>query len=354
MSDKIISFAQKFLRFAGSFEFNKLRGEKGRNSELWFGAEIAHKNDEKQFAAMDKENIVNILKAAEWISILEGEDINKRNAKKYYLQHPKTQETIHFILRTYDKYFPQIKSERVFQNLENTEVLNFESPIFLLIHDLIHQTLEKEFITNLENQNNNEATLLDELYEDLASSLSNFEPHQPNQGLFSYLNLKFNKELLFPINEETLQKTIEKTFHIAKSELRGKIDQLAKRKTHELNKLDIPRKMKQLVDGILSRLKLKMLENIPVALKHKETNEIGKQYRNLFWAFDLDDELTAWYEKIRESQIIEPADSSALRAWMLECLKKMKELQLYFAELPQELEQEYYRLADEDELEEFD
>jgi GNAT superfamily N-acetyltransferase len=133
--------------------------------------------------------------------------------------------------------------------------------------------------------------------------------------------------------------------------LRGKIDSLVKSKN--VNSLKVPAKIKQLVDGFLSYLKKHMLENIDAALYHVKSNEIGlnKEYKSLFWSFELEDELQLYYKKIRESQIIKPADSSALRSWMLECLKKMKELHVYFQELPTKLEQEYYDRLDEDKLE---
>lgn len=350
MSFKILPFANQFVRFAASFEFNKLRNEKGRNSELWFADEAAKRNDDKYFAIMDNENIENIKNAYEIL----GLGLNESEIRKFYLEDNKTQETINFILNSYNKYFPQIKSEKVYQNLENTEALIIsDTPIFLIIHDLIHQTLEKNFVENLEKQNISGNTLLDELFEDLASSLSGFEPNNPAQGLFGYLNYKFMRYVTY-LDADSLKNSIEKTFHIAKSELRGKIDKLSKEMF--VSNLKIPNKIKQLVDGFLSHLKNYMLENIGTAQYHVRSNGIGfgKEYENIFWAFELESEVKDYYDKIRESQIIEQTDSSALRNWMLECLRKMKELQQYFKELPERMQKEFHDKFGEDEDEDED
>jgi len=66
-----------------------------------------------------------------------------------------------------------------------------------------------------------------------------------------------------------------------------------------------------------------MLSSVDHVVSSK--NDIGyRRYYNSIWeAFELQDVFDEYNEKIIKSSIIEQADSSALRSWMIECLSKI-------------------------------
>lgn len=333
-------YITKFLKLAAAHEFLQLRSLKNPKLQLWFTENLAKRNnDSKNFAILDNK-IIKVLKDLNEQYYFTEDDITN-----FYLDHPKTQDLIYFICNSYNKFFPKLNSYSVLDNLKNDGTLDPESgvasnPIFILIHDLIHQVIEADFIEQLQNQKNEETdeniTLLDQLNEDLASTLSNFQPDNPNQGLQYYLkqlffkNLKSNK-----ITETELEHAIEKTFYQAKAELRNKIDKLSLNKNYKNKIKNVPPKLKQLIDGLLSKIKHQMIQKID------EIKDNSYSYEILWKEFELEDIFEQYNLSILESNVIEQSDSSALKAWMLTCLPKMKELLNYFeTEFPKQF-QEY-------------
>lgn len=363
--NKLFEKINYFYKLAGAPEFLKLREPSDRkrlSGELWFGDRMAQvNNDMRNFAILDN-RIVNALKKIEEdYGIIGTYDVSEINA--YYLKHPKTQELIRYICNSYNNKFPGRNAYEVAGKLENDGQLDPDSgivqnPIFILIHDLIHQIIEPDFVQQLQDQESGEViTLMDEISEDIASSLSGFQPtySTAGQGLVSYLKRLFNKYVketgkTFSVNLSLsdLIEVINKTIHEAKAELRGKLAKFEGGQSPEYREKvkKIPPEMRQLVDGILSKIKKQMLD--------KAKNDIfdsNGQYQLLntnsriiavngpIWrAFDLDEIFREYNEKILESRIISQSDSSALRGWMISCLAKMKELLNYFEyELLQEI-----------------
>lgn len=341
-------FVTKFIKFAAAYEFLQLRNLKNPKLQLWFTENIAKlNNDSKNFAILDNK-IIKVLKDLNQDYYFTEDDITN-----FYLDHPKTQNLIYFICNSYNKFFPKLNSYSVLDNLKNEGTLDPESgtvnnPIFILIHDLIHQVIESDFIEQLQNQqdpdsNYDNITLLDQLNEDLASTLSNFQPENPNQGLQYYLKNLFFKNLrdISNVNEVDLYQAIEKTFYQAKAELRNKIDKLSLNESYKNKIKDVPPKLKQLVDGLLSKIKYQMIQKID-EIKGKSFGFYGR----LWEEFELEDIFEQYNLSILESNIIEQSDSSALKAWMLTCLPKMKELLNYFEiEFPKQF-QEYSEESD--------
>jgi hypothetical protein len=201
--------------------------------------------------------------------------------------------------------------------------------------------------------------LADEIYEDLVSSLSNFQPSGYNQYnskmqsfLVQYIETIFNQHFDKNHNYESLKFAIDKTFHILKAELRNKINSIVDEiSENHLNKFKSTQiasnKIKQLVDGVLSKFKFEMTQQIPDVISYHNSGQIGsnKEYKNTFDAFQLENIQNEYQEKILEADIIEQADSSALRAWMIEVLKEIKKLNNYFK---YELENELFNEDHED------
>jgi hypothetical protein len=147
--------------------------------------------------------------------------------------------------------------------------------------------------------------------------------------MFKYVKKNFKGN---NYSREELVQAIEKTFHIAKAELRNKIDKIKTDlgESYVSKSKKVPAKVKQLVDGILSKLKHQMLSNVDNVIASKDDIGYRRYYGSVWEAFELQDVFDEYNEKITESSIIEQADSSALRSWMIECLSKMKELLNYF------------------------
>lgn len=357
-----------FYRLAAAPEFLKLRTPTDRKmlgGDLWFGANMAQVNsDMNNFAILDN-RIVNALKKIESeYGIIGSSDVTEINA--YYLRHPKTQNLIDFICNTYNDKFPGRDAYAVKQNLENDGQLDPDSgvvlnPIFILIHDLIHQIIEPDFVQQLQEQRSGEViTLMDEISEDVASSLSGFQPSSRNagQGLVLYLKRLFNKYVretgkTFSVNFDLsdLLEVINKTIHEAKAELRGKLAKFEESQSGEYREKikAIPAEMKQLVDGILSKVKNQMIDRAKNYIFDKDEKYQLSRQEPVWLAFDLDPIFKEYNQKILESRIIPQADSSALRNWMIGCLAKMKELLNYFEnELEQELLGESEEYSEED------
>lgn len=361
--EKINAYYNLANKLAASPEFLKLRDEKA--GKLWFSDDIAKANGDKHFAVLDQANIKAIQQIANegYLPVEDREEL-----VSWYLNHERTQELISFICERYNKYFPQLNAYTVLDHLKNSGDLDAGSgatspnPIFILVHDLLHQVLQSDFSESLQNQSDMEneglnPSLLDELNEDIASSLSNFQPNLKNvgQGIWKYLRHTFiikwdakqsQKADSVEDFQQKLKQTIEETFHYAKAELRGKVDKLVDR--HTINSLKIPAQVKQLVDGTLSRAKHQMLQQAEDI--SDEAFELKINYASkLFDMFDLGYLAEQHYDKIMESRTINQTDSSALRGWMLECLGAMKRLNNYFTnELEQELLGEYEELEEDE------
>lgn len=329
-----------FFKLAASPETFKLTNNFGKKmySDLWFGESMAELNNEtKNFAVLDNKIKAAIRNLERNYGIIGSEDVE--DVTKFYLSHDKTQELIRFICDSYDQKMT-VSSQNVLQHLLDDGSLDPDSgiatnPIFILMHDLIHQAIEHDFVEQLENQQDGEViTLLDQLNEDLASSLSNFQPkaNASNQGLVAYIRYHFLRNLKNDFSEQDLVNAIEKTFYLAKAELRSKIDKIKLNMSEEyVSKMKkVSPKLKQLVDGILSKLKYAMLQGVKSVANSKQAIGYGKYYKNAFDAFELQEIFDEYNEKITTSLVMDQVDSSALRAWMISCLSKMKELLNYF------------------------
>lgn len=336
------------------------RSQKYLGGDLFFGKEMAQLNtDAENFAVFDRKNIHAIQDAYE--NNTGANFSNKQEVAKIYLEHPKTQELINFIIVSYNKYFPKLSGERVYEHLKNEgldyETTGFvsETPIFILIHDLIHQVIESGFVTTLENQDEIGITLMDEINEDMASTFSGFSPEKPFLPRYlerTFLSFLRKNEGLPGTREnhfvDELKQIIEKTFHQAKAELRGKINTIAENLSKEYvdkARLNLASgKIKQFFDGVLSKYKHEMMISIPYALEAIEGGDIGynKTYSSLFQAFELGSLNERYQEDLQKSDLIPQIEASSLRAWVLECLRKMKEINNYFQnQLEGELISEY-------------
>lgn len=354
-----------FAKLAASPELMQLREPLGGKlySNLWFGNRMAETpSDMKNFAIFDNKIRQAIRSLESNYGVVGGS--SDKDINKFYLSHPKTQELIQFICDSYNRKFSGINANDVLNHLESNDSLD-SNPIFILIHDLIHQVIEYDFVKQLETQEDDEGdgviTLMDQLNEDLSSSLSGFQPSAKKnvgQGLAAYIKNIFSKNIssnFYKLEHEPAQKELEtaidNTFHIAKAELRGKLEKIKSNlpESYVSKTKPIPPKVKQLVDGILSKLKQAMKENIDQVINSRDDIGYRGYYQDIWEAFELQDIFDEYNQKIIESSVIEQADSSALRSWMIECLGKMKELLNYFeTEFEEELQSEYDDEEDED------
>jgi len=164
--------------------------------------------------------------------------------------------------------------------------------------------------------------LLDRIYEDIASSLSNFQPKKSNQGLFEYLKdvfiIEFNKEKQsdddFPLYvkdkvylKEMTRRAIENTFKVAKRDLRSK---------------NVSSKIKQFADGFFSKLKHHMLNNI--SLDNLSDYDIAK---SIFKKIDPQSHFEPeYYKRLDEHQVVDDEIDLALREWLMKCNNKANEI----------------------------
>jgi hypothetical protein len=358
MSQKLLREAILFLKavqkYAAAPEFVNLQNDP--RAKLWFGDQMAEANNDKYFAILDRDNL-NAIKALSDEGLFY---VSKEELPVWYLQNEKTQETMRFIVDRYNRYFPQLDGNTVLSYLRDYGDLDPDSgassnnPIFILVHDLIHQALQSQFVQRLHENREREdqgllVPLVDELYEDIASSLSNFQPGIKNigQGVFSYLANTFNKKWVTQVpTDDTLRSTIEATFHQVKAELRGKIDGLSNK--HEISNTKVPNQIKQLVDGILSKAKYQMLQQVPDVVTQAVARNITIA-QSIFKLFDLREIQQQYYERLMASSIVDQTNSSALRAWMLECLQAMKNLNKYFR---YDFEEEFHESVAEEEEDE--
>lgn len=337
MSDNLLRQAKLFLKtvqkYAAAPEFVDLQNDP--RAKLWFGDQISEANNDRFFAILDKDNLAAIKNLSNE-GYYVGEEI-----PAWYLNHEKTQHTIKLIVESYNRYFPQLDGHVVWENLRDDGTLDPDSeaasntPIFILVHDLIHQALQTEFVQRLHENSQLEdqgllVPLIDELYEDIASSLSSFQPGLKNigQGVFYYLGNVFRQKWgNQQPSKEAIRQALEATFHQVKAELRGKIDGLANKR--EISTTKIPNQIKQLVDGILSKAKYSMLQQLDSVAQRAVDGNIAFA-NSIFKLFDLNQIQEQYYERIMESKIVEQTNSSALRGWMLQCLQYMKALNKYF------------------------
>jgi len=366
-----------FYKLAAAPEFLKLRSPSDRErlgGKLWFGPNIAQlNNDINNFAVFDNQIVQAIKNLENEFGLVGSSDLNEINS--YYLSHPKTQELIDFICNSYNNSFPGKNAYAVKENLENDGSLDPSSgavynPIFILIHDLIHQIIESDFVEQLKSQQEGEViTLMDDISEDIASTLSGFQPKMQTagQGLVSYLNKVFNENVketnkkLSDLTLEEMEDVINKTFHRAKAELRGKSLKFEEQYSEEYKqKMKTPTaQMKQLVDGILSKLKFRALETCRDRLYDESGTLIDSDifktsYRlgpkSIWQILGTQDIFDEYNSKLLESSILPQSDSSALRDWMIKCLSEMKKVLNYFKyELEEEITSENSDEFEEDE-----
>lgn len=96
-------------------------------------------------------------------NIKDNYGLSDKEAAQFYWNDPKTTDLIKFIINRYQKYFPTLNAYSAYQLLKNqTDEIAVGNPIFMLMHDLIHQVIEPKFIENLETQDDIKS-LLDEL-----------------------------------------------------------------------------------------------------------------------------------------------------------------------------------------------
>jgi len=362
----LVKAVDLFAKLAASPEFFQLRNPLGKklHADLWIGNRMAVLNsDMNGFAIFDNKIKKSIKSLDDNYGVAGG--FGEVAINIFYLSNPRTQELIKSICDSYDRNFPGIKSADVLNHLEKDGSLDpksgaaVDNPIFILIHDLIHQIIEHDFIKQLEDQQDDEGdeviTLMDQLNEDLASTLSGFQPSAKNtsQGLVAYIKFLFNRDFRenSEFTKENLESVINRTFHIAKAELRGKLEKLKSNLTESYvgKTKTVPPKVKQLVDGTLSKLKKEMTDKVDNIIRLKSDIGYRKTYNSVWEAFELQDVLDEYNQKIIDSSIIEQSDSSALRRWMVECLSKMNGLLNYFENvLPEEIESEYNSHDDED------
>lgn len=313
--DKVYKYYEKY---AGSQEFLKLRDDP--KAKLWISRQMAEQYNAKEFAIFDKK-----------IQSLEQEyGFEPRS----YLNDSETKKLIKFILDKYDFYFKykNISGYNVYSRLID-ELEYTDNPIFLLMHDLIHQVLSVNFIEELENEKELDDQglypgLSNELNEDIASYLSNIVFNKPNQGLFRYIKTHIanylkelnNRNIIHDLSDArtNLSDAINFAFHRAKAELRGKTN-----KFEDMEKSKISSSKKQLIDGFLSKIKVELLSQV----ENFSLNEIKNINLDKFW---LDDLLEEYYDKINKSEVVGQTDGAALTAWMRECLAKMHNLVKYF------------------------
>jgi hypothetical protein len=361
---KNASLRRFLVKISGSPELLALKnnpiGDK-LNQNLWFDIPNMRRTFEELLESPDNFFDSKVKKViAENKGFTEPVIIND-----YYFNHAKITDLSRFICSSFDRHFPHLKSSTVLNNLNNVKNSNYYLfPINFIIHDLIHQVIEPDFIDQLQKQKPEEGvkviSLSDQLNEELAGTLSNVQSNFLKTHIKKVFNEKYKEkvcannslnyseeELKNPLLKEekfqqqlnALKDVIELTFHIVKAELRGKLNKVAP----ELDPLYLKKvkkispEFKQLVDGTLSKLKHAMLNQAENVLRaqirpNKKFTDI-KITLNIFSSSE-DGEINNIFEQyldnIVESSIIEQSNSSALRSWMIECLSKMNETLNYF------------------------
>lgn len=298
----VIKRIHKFYKLANDSNnaasaVEKLKTDKFFDSSLWFTKDPAISNAAKNFNLIDKKLKQKV----------------KDNGFDYS-ESPEYSELKEYILSSFDNYFKRFK----LRSYEVEELLSDQEneDLFILMHDLIHQVFQRDFTQAIQSQSVDldddpgyYIPLMDRLYEDAASSLSNFQPKKSTQGLFEYL------ERLFQINapdyepsEENLKELINYVFNIAKQELRKNGDN----------------KFKQFADGFLSKLKGQMLnkDNLLEALSLAEDDfgDIWKHY-NLQELYEPE-----YYERLNDHDLLDEEKAVVLRNWLMSCLNKAKEV----------------------------
>ena len=312
-----------------------------RTPNIWFGDAVAESTINKNFAIFDRK----LLKL-----VLENGIIDSRKHvyeyNEFLLNNDNVRNFLANISNEYSKLFPGLNPEQVINNVknQNSEYGGIENILFMIIHDLIHNVLDSKFVESLSNREDDTTSLLDELNEDLASSVSNFEPNPSGQGIFKYikqlfcdfyLNNEFDKYKENP--EQKIIDAIIKSIGHAKLELRGKIDKIVSNNTIRLNRIKKSPKFsnqaKQLLDGFLSKIKNNLINQV------KNTN-----FENPFDLFEIsekinfDDLLDEWYERIRDSSVLNQTEGSALSIWLRYVFGEMDKL---YNNIEQDLQYSY-------------
>jgi hypothetical protein len=293
-----------------AFDFEKLRHDKV-NKDLWFSKEKSTSNADKIFATIDKK-IIEAIKKNSYSDVDIGE---------FYKSSELIDNYITYVIQSFNKNFPDLNGMKVLNYLEDQDFMEGANPIFLLMHDLIHYSLQSDFNERLSSQTqemDDEPSyyipLMDRVYEDIASSLSNFQPKKSSQGIFEYLEkifqLKLEEHDNYPDLEiEDCKEVINSTFNHAKNELRGRLND------------KFPNKVKQFLDGFFSRMKFFMLKNLENAFDTIRTID------DLYNRFKLQENFEKeYYSRMDNSEILEQETSSNLRKWMIDCLNQASKL----------------------------
>jgi len=285
----------------------KLKNDNFFDSSLWFTKYPAISNLEKNFNIIDKK---------------------LKQKTKYngfdYVDSPEYAELKEYILNSFDSYFKRFKlrSYKVEEFLSDQN----SDDLFLLMHDLIHQVFQRYFVESIEAQSFSQdddpgyyIPIMDRLYEDAASSLSNFQPKNSTQGLFTYLEDLFRiYGSNYEASEENLKSLIHEVFNIAKKELRSQSDN----------------RFKQFADGFLSKLKGEMLNRAGKIAK------LVKEDLSEVWSYyNLQEEYQSeYYERLDSHDLLDEEKAVILRNWLMGCIKKANEV----------LNKDYYNSEDID------
>lgn len=302
----ILSKIKFFYKYANdlneaSYAVEKLKSDKFFDSSLWFSKNPSVSNIDKSFAIFDKKL--------------------QNKVKEYGIDYEDSieyKELKEFIIQSFNEKFGRFKlnAKKVVNLLEDQG----NTGLYVLIHDLIHQVFQFYFTDAIESQiyEDDEESgyyipLLDRLYEDIASSLSNFQPKMSDQGIFAYLDNLFIIKGSEYIKEndgiENFKSLVNEVFTIAKSELRQK---------------KVNNKLKQFADGFFSKLKGQILNKMTSILDQIEDEE---ELSSIWRLSGLQDEFEKeYYKRIDESELLNEEDAVVLRNWLMSCIKKANEI----------------------------
>lgn len=117
-----------------AFEFEKLRHDKV-NKDLWFSKEKATSNVSEIFGLIDKK--INYA--------LKKLGYSRYEIKNFYKTSKLIDSYITYVIQSFNKHFPKLNAMTVLNYLDDQDFLEFDNPIFLLMHDLIHYAMQYDF-----------------------------------------------------------------------------------------------------------------------------------------------------------------------------------------------------------------